>query len=102
MSDTEMVLLVKFRSALPLGEIVEIAESRADEFRALSGLKQKYYLHDAATGEVCGLYIWETPGALAEYRESELRASIAKAYQTTGEPRIELFNVVMQLRDTGN
>jgi len=36
---------------------------------------------------------------LNAYRESELRASIAAAYQATTEPRIEVFNVLKPLRD---
>jgi|GEM_PF-626251 len=99
MSHPKLVLLVKFRSKLSLDEISAVVDSRADEFRALSGLKQKYYLQDAATGEIGGLYLWDSPEALNAYRESELRASIAAAYQATAEPRIEVFNVLKTLRD---
>jgi len=99
MSHPNLVLLVKFHSKLSLDEISEVVNSRADEFRALSGLNQKYYLQDAATGEICGLYLWDSPEALNAYRESELRASIAAAYQATAEPRIEVFNVLKTLRD---
>jgi hypothetical protein len=99
MSNPEMVLLVRFQSELPLDKVLEIAESRADEFRALSGLTQKYYVHDAVTGEYGGLYLWASAQALSDYRESELRASIAAAYQTVGEPRIDVLKVVKTLRD---
>jgi len=99
MSHPKLVLLVKFHSKLSLDEVLEVMNSRADEFRALSGLKQKYYLQDAATGEYGGLYLWDSPEALNAYRESELRASIAAAYQATTEPRIEVFNVLKPLRD---
>jgi hypothetical protein len=61
--------------------------------------QQKYYLQDPATGEIAGLYLWESQEALAAYRESELRASIAKAYQAEGEPRVEVYRVVKTLRD---
>jgi len=69
------------------------------EFRALAGLQQKYYLQDPATGEIAGLYLWESQEALSAYRESELRASIAEAYQAEGEPRVEVYRVVKTLRD---
>jgi len=94
-----MVLLVKFRSSLPLDEVKKIVDERAPEFRALAGLRQKYYLRDAATGEYAGLYLWDSAADLAAYRDSELRASIAAAYQTVGEPRIEVFEVVKALRE---
>jgi hypothetical protein len=99
MNHPAVILLVRFRTPLSLEEVMKVAIERAAEFRALRGLKQKYYLEDAATGEVAGLYLWDSPRALAEYRESALRASIASAYRTEGEPRIEVFNVLMPLRD---
>jgi len=99
MTQPELILLVKFKSPLSLVEIEEIAESRIDSFRGLRGLKQKYYLHDPQTGEYGGLYLWESAGAFEAYRESELRASIAAAYQVEGEPRIEILNVFRALRD---
>ena len=98
MSTPALALLVRFTSALSLEEIEEVMHERAPEFRALEGLQQKYYLQDPETGEVAGLYLWETPEALASYRESELRASIAEAYAAEGEPRVELFRVLMPLR----
>jgi heme-degrading monooxygenase HmoA len=90
---------VRFKSALRLDEINEIVEQRAPEFEALPGLIQKYYLQDTATGEYAGLYLWESPEALESYRDSELRASIAGAYQAEGEPDIELYRVFKLLRN---
>lgn len=99
MANPEVVLLVRFKSALSLEEASTVMERRAPGFRALAGLQQKYYLQDAASGEFAGLYLWESPEALAEYRDSELRASIAKAYQAEGEPRVEVYRVMKTLRE---
>lgn len=99
MNEPALVLLVRFKSALSFEEVTRVMEERAPEFRALRGLQQKYYLQDAATGECAGLYLWESPDAFAVYRDSELRASIAEAYQAEGEPRIEVYKVIMPLRD---
>lgn len=98
MSEPKLALLVRVKSRLQFDEIMKIVNERAPEFRALAGLQQKYYLQDSATGEMGGLYLWESQEALDAYRESELRASIAKAYQAEGEPRIEVFRVVKTLR----
>jgi len=95
-----LILLVKFKSPLSLAEVKEVAAGRLSEFRALSGLKQKYYLQDSQTGEIAGLYFWESQDALAEFRDSDLRASIASAYQTEGEPRVEVFSVFEVLRES--
>jgi heme-degrading monooxygenase HmoA len=94
-----LTLLVRFKSKLPFDEVMRVIEERAPEFRALAGLQQKYYLQDAASGEVAGLYLWESQDAFDAYRDSELRASIAQAYQVEGEPRIEVYRVIKTLRD---
>ena len=99
MSQPAMVVRVRFKSALSFEQVMKVVEERAPEFEALAGLQQKYYLQDVESGEYAGLYLWESPEALAEYRDSELRASIAKAYQTQGEPSIEVYKVVKVLRD---
>jgi len=99
MKQPKLVLRVRLKSELSFEEITEIMERRAPEFEALPGLIQKYYLHDPVSGEYGGLYLWDSPEALASYRESDLRASIAAAYQGRGEPDIEVYTVVKVLRD---
>lgn len=99
MTHPSLVLLVSFETSLSLDEILEIAEARADEFRALGGLLQKYYLHDPASGRVGGLYLWESAAAFDDYRNSELRATIAEAYQSKSEPQIQVFQVAKTLRE---
>lgn len=94
-----IVLLVKFKSRLSLDEIQDVIDSRINEFRALDGLKQKYYLQDTMSGEYAGLYFWESPDALADFRDSALRNTVAYAYQTEGEPRAEVFQIIDVLRD---
>ena len=91
--------MVRFKSRLSYDEVMKIVEERAPEFRALEGLQQKYYLHDPQSGELAGLYLWESKEGLDAYRESELRASIGKAYQTEGEPRVEVYKIVKKLRE---
>ena len=98
MADAKLLLQVRFKTPLPPDDAMKIARERAPEFRALKGLTQKYYVHDPKTGEMCGLYLWESAEDLNAYRQSELRKSIAAAYLAEGEPRIEVFNVLMTLR----
>lgn len=99
MSKPSLILLVKFKSPLSLEEVEKVVDSRIEEFRTLKGLQQKYYLQDPATQEYAGLYLWESKEDFEAYRDSELRATIAKAYQTEGEPRIELYSVLKPLRE---
>jgi hypothetical protein len=71
---------------------------RANRYRALPGLIDKYYLRFDATGEHGAVYLWRSPEALAEFRESELARSIPDAYQVVGTPEVITATVVMQLR----
>lgn len=93
MTQPAAALLVRFQSALSHDELMRIVETRIDAFRALTGLEQKYYLHDATTNEYAGLYLWKSEAELTEFSKSELRASIAEAYQAIGEPRVEVYKV---------
>jgi len=93
------MVLVKFKTALSHDEVMQVVEERIGDFRRLTGLQQKYYVRENATGEYGGLYLWESGEALAAYSDSDLRKSIARAYRTIGEPRIEVFDVVQLLRD---
>ncbi len=99
MNHPEMILLVRFKTTLSSEEVAKVAQERSPDFEALEGLQQKYYLQKTSSGEYAGLYLWKSPAALAEYRDSELRASIAKAYRVQGEPQIEIYKVVKTLRD---
>lgn len=95
----QIMLMVRMQTTLPIDEVMRVAEERAPEFEALTGLRQKYYVHDTQTGEIGGCYIWDSPEAFDSYRESELRSSIAAAYRTTGQPRIEVMRILKVLRD---
>lgn len=87
------------RSELSHDEIVAIMKERAPEFRALEGLEQKYYLHDPATGEYGGFYVWRSLDDVVQYRESDLAGSIAAAYRGVAAPDVTVFEIVMPLRD---
>ena len=99
MSHPEFILHVRFKSSLSLDEVTKVIEERAPEFRAFAGLQQKYYIQDTTSGEYGGLYLWDSKESLATYRKSELRASIAEAYEVVGEPRVEVYRVLKSLRD---
>ncbi len=94
----EVIMLARFKSRLPMEEITTVMKERMPEFRALDGLEQKYYLHDPESGEVAGLYLWRSEEALGEFAQSELRASIAEAYEAEAPPRVEIYRVLEPLR----
>ena len=98
MSNPTHAVHVRMKSKLTHDEIVQIMNERAPEFRALEGLEQKYYLHDPATGEYGGFYVWRSLDDVVQYRESDLAASIAAAYQGVAAPQVSVYEIVMPLR----
>ena len=51
---------------------------RRPRFREVPGLTQKLYGREAETGDVCGIYFFESAEAVAAFRESELARTIAR------------------------
>lgn len=94
----KVVLLVKLRSKLSSDELERRYRERMPQFRELPGLLQKYYLNDEKTKELGGLYIWDSEESLQNYLASDLRKTIAAAYEAEGEPRVERLDVIDILR----
>lgn len=90
--------IVKFKSELSLEEILTIAKEREPEFRAISGLIQKYYIKLGATGEYGGIYLWDSHESLETFKKSELAATIPTVYKAIERPSIEIADVLFQLR----
>jgi hypothetical protein len=93
-----IIQFVKFPSGLSEAEVRRTMEERAPQFRALPGLLQKYYGRERASGEFCGIYLWDSEESLAAFRASELARSIPAAYRVARPPRVELFDVLFPLR----
>jgi hypothetical protein len=90
------VLFVRIKSDLDLNELERRAAKRKPLFKEVPGLIQKIYGKDEATGDVCGIYFFESKTALAQYRDSELAKSIPNAYEAT-EVRREVYEVLYPL-----
>ena len=90
---------VKFRSRLSWDDLMKKINERKPEFQALSGLIQKYYTKDDQTGEIAGVYIWDSMDSLKEFRDSELARTIPSAYQAEGPPKVEILEVFLILRE---
>ena len=94
-----IVQFVQFETALTEEEVVAVANARLPQFRAIPGLVQKYYLADTEPGYFGGFYLWRSIDDVQQYRESELAATIASAYEGIGAPEVRVFEIVMPLRD---
>ena len=93
-----MLIVRGLKTKLPREEFLRRGRERQPRFRELPGLIQKYYAYDEANDAWSGIYLWDSEASLAAYLESDLRKSIAAAYELTEPPRIERFPIVDVLR----
>jgi hypothetical protein len=84
------------RSEVELEELERRMLERLPRLQRVSGLKQKVHGRDDATGDVCGIYFFESNGALAAFRDSELARTISKTHDASNS-RIEAFSVLYSL-----
>ena len=93
------ILILLFKSGIQLDEIVATSESRADQYRKVKGLLQKYYVSDPATEHLGGVFLFDSKENLEAFRESQLAKSTAEAYKFTEPPRIQILTIMKQLRE---
>ena len=90
------VLFVRISSDLDPEEFDRRLLERRPHFREVPGLVQKIYGRDPASGDVCGIYLFESEDALAAFRESELAQTIPVAYEAV-DVRREVYDVLYAL-----
>jgi hypothetical protein len=66
------ILFVRIKSTLDSDEFDRRLLERRPRFLQVPGLIQKVYGRDDETGDVCGIYFFESRAALAAFRETEL------------------------------
>ena len=91
------VLFVRITSDLEPDELDRRLLERRPRFLEVPGLVQKVYGRDPDTGDVCGIYFFESREALAAFRDTELARTIPTAYEATGVRR-EVYDVLYPLR----
>ena len=94
-----IIQTIKFESALSEDEVLLTAKERADQFRAIPGLLQKYYVKLSQPNQYGGVYLLDSMDSLSSYRESDLAASIPAAYKVMGPPTIDILDTLFQLRE---
>lgn len=94
-----LLQIVTIKSALTEDELLTIAKDRAAQFRELPGLIQKYYVRLGDEGTYGGFYLWESREAMEAFRASDLAATMPEAYKLVEPPKIEVHEVMFQLRE---
>lgn len=91
------ILFVRVKSPLDPRELERRMHERRPRFLDVPGLVQKLYGRDPSTGDVCGIYFFESRAALDTYRKSELARTIPSAYEAT-DVRLEVYGLIHTLR----
>jgi hypothetical protein len=90
------ILFVRITSGLDADEFDRRLLQRRPRFRDMPGLVQKIYGRDHATGDVCGIYFFDSDEALAAFPETELARTIPDAYGAI-DVRREAYDVLYAL-----
>jgi len=93
-----LIQTVTFEATLSEAEVLRIADQRADAYRAVPGLVQKYYVKLDPPNRWCGVMVWESKEALAAFRDSELFRTVSTAYGIKGAPAVEVGEIFDVLR----
>jgi hypothetical protein len=91
------ILFVRVKSGLDAQELQRRVLERRPRFSEVPGLVQKIYGRDQETGDMCGIYFFESKEALAAFRETELARTIPTAYEAV-DVRPEVYEVLYPLR----
>ena len=92
------LLIFLFKSGLSTEEILKVSEGRAEQYRKVKGLVQKYYVQYEQSNHVGGVFVFDTDENLKAFRESELAKSTGEAYQFTEPPSTRILDIVKTLR----
>jgi len=91
--------IVKLKTELSEEQFLKIAKEREPQFKAISGIVQKYYIKREGPGEYGGVYIWDSLESLEKFKKSELAATIPKAYKVVETPSVEIIDIMFELRE---
>ncbi|RKD91112.1 YdhR family protein [Mangrovibacterium diazotrophicum] len=91
--------IIRLKTNLSEEELLKRAHEREPQFKAIPGLVQKYYVKMGEPNSFGGVYVWDSEESLQTFRQSELAASIPKAYELAEAPGIEVLDVLFSLRE---
>lgn len=93
------VVFVTFESELSPDALEKTLRERAEKFRAVDGLVQKFYLQDEESERVGGFYLFDSEESRDMFFASDLRATIGETYAVKGEPEVSTFQLLFPLKE---
>jgi len=95
------IVFITFESESSLEEIESRFRERAQQFRDMDGLLQKFYVHDEEYGRVGGIYVFDSEGSCDALFESEIHAKLRDG-SDVHDLDITTFHVVFPLYESGD
>ena len=89
-----------FRSGLSMEAIEKTSDDRADQYKKVPGLVQKYYVVDNTTDRVGGFFIFDSLENLQSFRDSELAKSTGEAYKFKEPPQAQVLGIAKVLHES--
>jgi heme-degrading monooxygenase HmoA len=94
------LVCITFESEVRLEEIESRFRERAQQFRDMDGLLQKFYVHDEDSGRVGGVYVFDSEDSRDALFESETHAKLRDGSDVR-DLEITTFDVVFPLYESG-
>jgi heme-degrading monooxygenase HmoA len=94
------IVFITFESELGLEQIEARFRARAQQFRDMDGLLQKFYVHDEGSGRVGGIYVFDSEASRDALFESEIHAKLRDGSDVR-DLDITTFHVMFPLYESG-
>ena len=94
------LLIFLFRSGLSMEEVQKTSEGRADQYRKVPGLVQKYYVLDKSIDRVGGVFVFDSLESLQAFKDSDLAKSTGEAYKFKEPPHTRVLEIAKVLYES--
>ena len=93
------LVFATFESELSHEEIESTMRTRAERFREVDGLVQKYFVHDRENDRYGACFLFDTVASRDAYFASDLSAGVGEAYAVVGDPTVTTAHLLFPLRE---
>jgi hypothetical protein len=87
------LLLLLFKSDLSHDEIEDRIDERAEQYRSVPGLIQKFYVRDEQSHHIGGVLVFDSKENLQAFQASELAISTRSVYQFKEPPVVRVLDI---------
>jgi hypothetical protein len=91
------LLLFLFKSGLPDETVLDVVNSRAEQYRSVPGLIQKFYVHDTQSKHIGGVFVFDSKENLQAFWDSDLAQSTSNAYKFIEPPIVRELEITRAL-----